>query len=193
MRSILPMKLAKTGSVILSLFICVLGLFLIFNPGFSPGILGNYAGAVMIAFGIVKIIGYFSKDLYRLAFQYDLAFGLLMITIGIMVILEPGNVIDSICVAIGISAIMDGFLKVQISIDSRVFGIKLWWLILISAIATVGVGIMLLFRTAESTRVLMLLLGFSMLAQGILNLLTTILTVKIIRHQYPDIIDADFE
>lgn len=193
MRSILPMKLAKAGSVILSLFICVLGLFLIFNPGFSPGILGNYAGAVMIAFGIVKIIGYFSKDLYRLAFQYDLAFGLLMITIGIMVILEPGNVIDSICVAIGISAIMDGFLKVQISIDSRVFGIKLWWLILISAIATVGVGIMLLFRTAESTRVLMLLLGFSMLAQGILNLLTTILTVKIIRHQYPDIIDADFE
>lgn len=193
MRSILPMKLAKAGSVILSLFICVLGLFLIFNPGFSPGILGNYAGAVMIAFGIVKIIGYFSKDLYRLAFQYDLAFGLLMITIGIMVILEPVNVIDSICVAIGISAIMDGFLKVQISIDSRVFGIKLWWLILISAIATVGVGIMLLFRTAESTRVLMLLLGFSMLAQGILNLLTTILTVKIIRHQYPDIIDADFE
>lgn len=193
MRSILPMKLAKTGSVILSLFICVLGLFFIFNPDFSPGILGDYAGALMIVFGIVKIVGYLSKDLYRLAFQYDLAFGLLMITIGIMVILEPGNIIDAVCVAIGISAIMDGFLKIQISIDSRIFGIKKWWLILISAVITVGVGITLLFRTAESTRVLVLLLGFSMLAQGILNLLTTILTVKIIKHQYPDSIDADFE
>ncbi len=193
MRSILPMRLAKTGSIILSLLICVLGLYLVLNPDFSPGVLGNYAGAAMIVFGAVKIVGYLSKDLYRLAFQYDLAFGLLMITVGIMVIAEPGSVIDSLCVAIGISAIMDGFLKVQISIDSRIFGIKMWWLILISAIVAVAVGIMLLFRTAESTRVLMMFLGFSLLAQGISNLLTTLLTVKIIKHQYPDIIGADFE
>ena len=193
MRSVVPMRVAKIGSIILSLLLCFIGLGLIINPDYSITVMGNAAGAAMIGFGIIKIIGYFSKDLYRLAFQYDLAFGLLIICVGIMVILEPDNIIDTLCVAIGIAALMDGFLKVQISIDAKSFGIKKWWLILTAALAAIVIGILLLFRTAQSARILVMFLGISLLCQGILNLITAILTVKIIKNQYPDIIEADFE
>ena len=35
------------------------------------------------------------------------------------------------------------------------------------------------------------LLGISLLSEGILNLCVAVSTVKIVKHQYPDVIDAD--
>ena len=193
MRSVVPMRLAKTGYIILSLLMMALGLELIVNPVLSVSYLGRTAGIIMIIFGVIKIIGYLSKDLYRLAFQYDLAFGMLIICIGIMVICKPNNLIDSLCIAIGIVTLMDGFLKVQISIDAKTFGIKKCWLILAIAIITIAVGVILVFRISDIQKILVIMIGISLLCQGILNLITAVFTVKIIKNQYPDIIDADFE
>ena len=193
MRSVVPMRLAKTGYIILSLLMMALGLGLIVNPVLSVSYLGRTAGIIMIIFGVIKIIGYLSKDLYRLAFQYDLAFGMLIICIGIMVICKPDNLIDSLCIAIGIVTLMDGFLKVQISIDAKTFGIKKWWLILAIAIITIAVGVILVFRISDIQKILVIMIGISLLCQGILNLITAVFTVKIIKNQYPDIIDADFD
>ena len=175
MRSVTPMRVAKIGYIIISLALCVFGIMLIVNPDISLVAFGVFTGVCLIVFGAVKIIGYLSKDLYRLAFQYDLAFGILMIALGIMVILEPNNVIDTICVAIGIAFLTDGLLKIQIAIDARRFGIKQWWLVLSMAILAVIVGVLLVFRTAESVHTLMVLLGISLLADGILNLTTVLL------------------
>lgn len=193
MRSVIPMRVAKIGYIVISLALCGFGIMLIVNPEISLAAFGVFTGVCLIVFGAVKIIGYLSKDLYRLAFQYDLAFGILMIALGIMVILEPNNVIDTICVAIGIAFLTDGLLKVQIAIDARRFGIKQWWLVLSMAILAVIVGVLLVFRTAESVHTLMVLLGISLLADGILNLTTVLTTVKIIHHQFPDKIAVEYE
>ena len=187
------MKVAKWGAIIISLLLCVLGIFFIAEPDSSIGLFGTFAGASMIVFGVIKIVGYLSKDLYRLAFQYDLAFGLLMIIVGIMVIMEPDNVLDTICIAIGIASLMDGLIKIQISIDAKAFGIPRWWLILAMALLNAVIGILLIFRPSASARIMVIFLGISLLANGILNLVTMLLTVKIIKNQYPDVIDADYE
>lgn len=192
MRSVTSMKVAKIGYIVLSIALCSFGILLIVNPEISISAFGLFTGACLIIFGAVKIVGYFSKDLYRLAFQYDLAFGIMMIALGIMVILEPNNVIETICIALGIAFLMDGLLKIQIAIDAKKFGIHPWWLIFAMAIMAVVIGILLVFLTAESARTLMILLGTSLLADGILNLITVLTTVKIIRNQYPDVIPGDF-
>lgn len=192
MRSVTSMKVAKIGYIVLSIALCSFGILLIVNPEISISAFGLFTGACLIIFGAVKIVGYFSKDLYRLAFQYDLAFGIMMIALGIMVILEPDNVIETICIALGIAFLMDGLLKIQIAIDAKKFGIHPWWLVFAMAIMAVVIGILLVFRTAESARTLMILLGTSLLADGILNLITVLTTVKIIRNQYPDVIPGDF-
>ena len=192
MRSVTPMRVAKIGYIAVSAVMCVLGVLLILNPDFSLFVFGVFAGVSLIVFGVIKIVGYLSRDLYRLAFQYDLAFGILMIALGVMVILEPDNVVDTICIAVGIAFLMDGLLKIQISIDAKTFGIKPWWLILSVAILAAVVGLLLLFRPAESVRTLMVFIGVSILADGILNLITVLSTVKIIRHQVPDTIEGEF-
>lgn len=186
MRSVLPMKAAKIGYIILSVLYCVLGILLITMPELSITALGILLGIGMIVFGIVKIIGYFSKDLFRLAFQYDLAFGGLLIALGIIVLVNPEHLLSFFCIVMGIAVLCDGLFKIQIAIDSKPFGISTWWLILLFAVITVAAGVLLIIRPAQAARVLMVFLGISMLADGILNLIVALFTVKIIDHQLPD-------
>ena len=195
MRSVTPMRTAKIGYIIMSVLLCIWGVLLIAIPDISLSLIGILCGAMFIIFGIIRLVGYFSRDLYRLAFQYDLAFGLLMIALGIIMLLSPESLMNFICIALGLSIFADGLFKVQIAIDSKRFGLSTWWLILALAVITVVVGIVLVARPSDSSRVLIVLMGVSMLCEGLLDLGTVITAVKIIKHQQPDVIvvEADEE
>lgn len=186
MRSVKLMKTAKIGYIIMSLLFCLLGIVLIVIPDFSVPVIAGIFGVLLMLFGMVKIIGYFSKDLFRLAFQYDLASGLLLIVLGIVTILKAENILIFISIVLGIYVLADGLLKIQIALDSRIFGIKQWWVILLSAVVTGAIGCILVVRPSESAGVLVILFGVCLLAEGILNLITVLAAVRIIRHQQPD-------
>ena len=134
-RSTIPMWVAKAGYIVMSLVFCAAGAACIVNPGLSAAVIGRVLGASMILFGAVKLVGYCSRDLYRLAFQYDLGFGLLLIALGALVLV-------------------------------------------------------LVFRPWDSARLLTILLGAALVAEGILNLCVAISTVKIVNHQRPDVIEV---
>ena len=85
----------------------------------------------------------------------------------------------------------DGLFKIQISVDSRRFGLRRWWLILALALLTGAAGLLLIFYPSESSVILTILLGISLLAEGILNIGTMLIAVKIIGHQQPDVIESE--
>lgn len=192
MRSVAPMRTAKIGYIVISSVLCLLGILLIAIPGFSVKALGVICGIILLAFGVIKLIGFFSKDLFRLAFQYDLAFGILMMILGILLFVHPDGLMNFICIAMGIFILAEALFKVQIALEAKPFGIKEWWLIMAFAVLAGICGLLLLFRPGESARVLTVLVGITLLAEGLLNLCTVITSVKIIHHQQPDVIETDF-
>ena len=185
-------KAAKIGYVMISVLLCVMGIVLIAVPDFSVTLLCKLGGGIMMLFGLVKIIGYCSKDLYRLAFQFDLAFGILFMALGIILIIRTDVMVNLICIVMGICVLADALLKIQISIDSKTFGIQKWWLILAMAILTGVAGFLLVFRPSESIQIIMILFGIALITEGVLNLITILIAVKIIRHQMPEVIDAEY-
>ncbi len=191
MRSVTPMRIAKIGYIVMSILFCAAGILFIALPEISTEIIGVCIGIAMISFGIVKLIGYFSKDLFRLAFQFDLEFGILMMVLGGIVLFNPKNLMVFICVALGISILLDGLFKIRIAMDSRQFGIKSWWLILLLAIGTGVIGIFLIFDSATGSKIMSVLLGLTLLAEGILNLYTVISTVLIVKNQAPDVLEIE--
>ena len=184
------MWVAKTGYIVMSLVFCAAGIACIANPGLSAAVIGRVLGAAMILFGAVKLVGYCSRDLYRLAFQYALGFGLLLIALGALVLLRPAGVLDFLFTALGIAVLTDGLYKVQIAVDAKRFGIPTWWLTLALAVAAGLIGLALVFRPWDSARLLTILLGTALLAEGILNLCVAVCTVKIVNHQQPDVIEV---
>ena len=191
MRSVTPMRIAKIGYIVMSVLFCLAGVLFIAMPEISTKIIGICIGISMILFGIVRLIGYFSKDLYRLAFQFDLEFGILMMILGVTVLFNPENLMAFICVAIGISILLDGLFKIRIALDSKQFGIKSWWLILALAIVTGVIGVFLIFDSVTGSELMTVILGLTLLSEGILNLSTVISTVLIVKNQAPDIIETD--
>lgn len=186
MRSIKPVMTAKVGYIAMSIALCILGAAMVIVPNRMAPLMAGILGVCMILFGLVKLVGYFSKDLFRLTFQYDLAFGILLIAVGIILMVRAGRLIVFISIIHGFYVLADSLLKVQIAIDARHFGIRQWWLILGVAILTGMLGFLLLLRPFEGAELLIILSGATLLAEGLLNLVTVITTVRIIRHQLPD-------
>ena len=146
---------------------------------FSMAALCHILGVVMIAFGVIKLIGYFSRDLYRLAFQYDLAFGILLLVLGIVMILYYRGVISFFNTVFGILVLSDVLFKIQLSLDAKVFGIRKWWLILILAIAAGILGTLLVIRPVKSGVFLMKLSGMALLFEGALSMCVVLCAVKV--------------
>ena len=193
MRSVLPMQTAKAGYIVISAVLSLLGIFLMRQPDVSTAAVGTAAGVLLVIFGIVRLIGYFSRDLYRLAFQFDLAVGILLLILGIILLTKPQNLLHFLCVVTGMYVTADGLMKLQTAHDAHRFGIASWWMILAAALLTSAAGVCLLVRPAQSVRIGMQLFGAVLLAEGLLNLLTVLVTVKIVRNQKPDVIDIDYE
>lgn len=186
MRSVKLIRAAKAGYIALSAAFCALGLLLIVKPGLSADLIGIAVGVALIAFGVVKLVGYFSKDLYRLAFQFDLAFGGLLVAIGALILIRPGTAMNLLCVVMAIEIIADGLFKGQTALDAKRFGLERWWLIALSALVAVGVGVALALRPGQGAQALVVLLGAALLAEGVLNLCVALCAVKIVANQQPD-------
>ena len=192
MRSIFPMKTAKIGYIVSSVLFVIFGLMLMIFPEISLSTIGTLIGCAMIVFGIFKVIGYFSKDLFRLAFQYDLAFGILLGVLGVIILMRPEKMMRVLCVALGIAILTDGLFKIQIAVDSKTFGIGRWWLIMIAALLTVSIGLMLIFRPADAAITITMMVGIALILDGLMSLITVLSTVKIIKHQQPDIVEVKY-
>ena len=66
------LKIVKNVYIIMSLLFCALGIFLMAKPESSVRMLCVLMGTMLILYGIIKVSGYFTRDAFCLAFQFDL-------------------------------------------------------------------------------------------------------------------------
>lgn len=191
MRTVKAIRFAKTGYIAMSIALLLLGTLVLIFPGITLRAFNIILGIVVIVFGGIKIVGYFSKDLYRLAFQHDMAAGILLIALGIFALVQPNAAINIFCIAFGIIILADGLLKIQISMDARQFGVEKWWLVLVLAILSAVAGCLLIFRPSDASRAIMILSGIALLIEGGMNLGVALCTVKIIGNLHPDVVEAE--
>ncbi|MEI3138594.1 MAG: DUF308 domain-containing protein [Lachnospiraceae bacterium] len=183
-------KKAKHAYITISVIMLVLGLVLLIWPKMSLSVLCYLIGAMLIIGGVVKLVGYFSKDLYRLAFQFDLAFGILSILLGVVFYHTSGAYHFNPADRDGDIHSGRGVLRVQTAMDAKTFGLSTWWMMILLAIATSACGLLLIFKPFESAIAMMMLLGVTLLIDGVQNLWVAIYTVKVSER---NVIDVDYK
>lgn len=163
--------------VIVSALLFFSGIFLIAWPDIG-GIAARWlVGANLVLTGAVRILGYFSNDLYRLAFQYDLAIGGLSAILGVLIFMYPDNVPELLPYVLGTYIILDGLFKLQTAFDARQFGMKKWVGLLISAAAVSVCGIAVLVGAPAWNRVI--LSGIALAVDAAENIWNTMATVRV--------------
>lgn len=179
-------KLAKAGYLTISAVFYIAGAAYIVLPEVSPLTLCILSGIVLIAYGIIKIIGYFSKDLYCLAFQYDLACGLFLIVFGIIALVRSQQIIPHLSVGLGTLILLDGLLSIQMSRDAKQFGLETWYVILAAAIAAGVLGGVVIISPFHTTLGQHVAAGCALLAQGFKICCVVHYTVKTTERRMPE-------
>ena len=185
-------KTVKAAFTAVSAALIAVGAALIIWPETSVAVICTALGIAAVAAGAVRLAGYFSNDLYRLAFQFDLAVGILSILLGAVLLLRPEDMLLLLPAAVGLFILVDSVLRLQTAIDAKHFGMEKWWAILLVSIAGMAVGTSLLLRPFESSRALVRLMGAALMLHGGENLLVCLYTVKVPRRSDPDVIDAEY-
>ena len=166
------LKLVKNIYIVMSLLFCVLGIFLMARPKSSVKMLCVLMGIMLILYGAIKISGYFTRDAFCLAFQFDLAFGILLMAVGVILIARKNFAVDLIFSVFGILILADALFKIRLGVV---------WPVLLIRMVPGRIRVLVFIRPFEAAAMMMVLVGFSILLEGILNLWVGILTIKIIK------------
>ena len=172
------LKQIKNAYSILAVCLMITGMVLLLRPDTALSIMCRICGGVLIMFGIVKLLGYFSRDMFQLAFQFDFAMGVISCVIGLGMLLLTSRMIQVMSACIGIFMLIDALLKIQTAMDARKFGIDKWWCMFLVSLTVAVIGVLLLVAPIKGTGLVMRLIGLNLCIDGILNLLIVQSTVK---------------
>ena len=179
------LRLAQDGYIVMSIVFYIAGLAYIFLPEISPLRICITSGVVLIVYGIIKIIGYFSNDLYCLAFQYDFACGLFLMVLGVIILACNQRIITYLSAGLGVLVLLDSLLSIQTSKDAKQFGLETWNVILATSIIAAVFSVLLIVRPYHSQRAAHIVAGGTLLAEGVKNHCVVILTVKTMKRHSP--------
>lgn len=174
-------KSAKILNVASACLMSLAGLLLLVIPNLEATLAQRILLGVLFGLtGAAKIFGYFSNDLYRLAFQYDFAIGIFCEAFTLLIALMPAQtLLFSLPLLISAYVVLDALLKLQMCFDARRFGMKGWVALLVTALLLLGVGGFALGAAVASLFRYMSIVGIALLVDGLENVWVTAFTVRI--------------
>ncbi len=166
-------KRAKTGGIILSVLIILLGLLLVVFPTGSIEFVTTIIGIGMLVWGIGKLIGFFAgRDI--IAVRFDLAGGLMLTLLGTVILFNPAGMAGFILSITGIAILVDSIFKIQSALAAKRAGMPRWQVVLIPAIIACVGGVLIVFNPFGAARLLVRVIGVSVIVSGITNLISAI-------------------
>lgn len=180
-------KKAKENLFISSVILCVAGIVFMVFSGTMVNLIGWILGGVFCIIGAVKLIGYIRSQLL----VSELIVSIICVVAGVLLFLHPGWVMSLLSVIIGIYVLIEGILKIKISIDAKKQEAGSWWVLLAIAIVSIGIGILLVVNPFGISKAFMFMVGLALLLSGIQNIIHAIYTEKILKEMNRDIIDMD--
>lgn len=187
MTTLKQIKFARTGYILISILFYLSGILCLMIPNISGKAVAIAGGIILIAYGIIKITGYLSKDLYCLAFQYDFACGIFLLVLGIVVLAANQKFKGYLLSAIGVLILLDSLLCIQTAMDAKRFGLSSWPVILAFSILSGALGATLIVTNTQT------IAGCSLLAEGLMRHYIVHCTVYLSPDYHPSSLKEDPE
>ncbi len=147
-------KASVTGHPVRNLIIAAvisaaLGVAFLVKPGLVYTYITYAVGGVVAAVGLVYIILYFARKQVSGEYHYEFSLGFIALLAGAYIALSSMLFGDSgldfnftvIVQIIGLAAVLDGMMKLQYMLDLGRMGYKKWWIVLITAVLGLALGV----------------------------------------------------
>lgn len=168
MKSILREQ--RRSSVLVALATIVLGLVLVVWPDRSVSLMCSLLGGALLIFGLLYVIGWFSSKRKAGSPAVMIVPGVVLAGLGIWLMNSSESVISLIQYVFGAVVIFHGVLDIQGAISLAGQRYSRWWLDLVLAVLTLGLGAVILINPFGTFAALVILIGVSLVYDGVSDL-----------------------
>lgn len=167
-------KRVRWAYLLLSVFLIGIGVCLLLWPELSGSMACMVIGGGAMLFGLVKIVFYFVRQVSSMVEQYDFSVGLLCIGGGIFLLIQPDDLLRLLPQALAVYMLIDCVFKLQVVLDAKRLGSRVWFLQLLAVMLCIAWGVCLLLQPFGLEKYASQLLAGGLIADGVLNLMTVL-------------------
>lgn len=153
------LKKIKMYTLMVSLLYVIMGLIMLLNPQFILDAVNYIVGTFILIFGVIYLVKFISKKDFNSLSKFNLLAGLLCITFGIYILLNPTLLSSIIPFSCGMLLLVDGLSKLKESFDLKKYQYNRWWISLIIAVLFIGFGVFMIFKAFAVSKVIIQIIG----------------------------------
>lgn len=131
-------------SILESVVIGVLGVFLITNPTWITQIIFYIIGIFLMVKGVYKIVNYFVVHGKSDFYNNDLLYGVIALIFGILIVILWEKLSDAIGIVVGAWMIYGALVRLNAAIKLHAAGAKNWFYVLLLSLLMLALGIYLI-------------------------------------------------
>ena len=163
-------------SIVTSLGFAILGIIIAYNPNTTFQIISYVLGAILIAYGVLKVIEYFKMKDVNSLYSSELSFGIIAALFGIVVIVCSDMIETMIRILIGIWIVYSGVMRLGLAIRLQKFDSdnRIWVPVLFIALAMLLCGIYII----ASPGAVMMTIGIIMVVYAVMDIIEEIIFMK---------------
>lgn len=171
-------KFAKS-SLVISIVLIILALFLIFKPTESLNFIVILIGIVLAILGIMHMISYFSSSKEFKSLSFELIEGIAYICTGILLIINPNLINEFLATLVGAWMIIQSIIRFQFAFNLKAIDNKGWAVMLILSIITFILGVVIIFNPFATLIAVTTICGIMLLISELINIYESICLLRL--------------
>ncbi|MBR2812923.1 MAG: DUF308 domain-containing protein [Solobacterium sp.] len=198
------LKELKWSRIITGAAFIAAGVLLCLFPEASSNVICYISGIMMIAYGVLNLILYFTTDIQKVFNRNEFAYGLLWLLGGALIITKRELLFSLVPIFLGLVIVASGFLKLQQAVTAlRIqYGQAKYYFILAIVSIILGFAVMFFLSASAAQAVLFRVIGGSLIFCGLSDLVITLflangysryLATVVVPEEGPTVVDTEAE
>ena len=163
-------KNLKINFVVVSILYLALGVVLVGWPDITSNVICYAIGAVLLVYGIVSIVTFFTNREKNAALALQLVVGVVAAALGAVFLTQPHLILSIFPVLMGLFIIIASLLSIKRAFEMRRYRYEKWWIAFILALVAIALGVLILFRPYMAAQTVIMVIGVVFLYVGVCDL-----------------------
>ncbi len=169
------LKNIRPDYLIRAIVLIVVGIILAVWTAASLDVMARVLAVLLIVIGAVLIITYLVHKEKSFTISGGFVAGIIIAAVGAWIFANPGKFTDFIPKLFGIFILISGLSNLGQTVSLIRYKSTTWWVSLIIAFVTVGLGAFLFFNPTNAKEIAVTLIGAFLIIDGVTNLITAVL------------------
>ena len=177
------LKRFKASTYAVSIIYIIVGLIMLLNPSFISDAVNYVIGILVIIYGVIYSISLYQKRDMEMFGKFDFLAGIICISFGLFLILNPDTLGSLIPFCAGVILLMDAIRFIINSIRLKKFDYKSWIINLIFGLIFLGFAIAIILKAKDISFLLIRFIGAFLIIDALLDFFTELRFRKVEKKQ----------